>query len=181
MAVPGSKEFIEAAIAKQKQGTWGKSGNQEAYARQVYTDEQTGTEGGRWEIALRDAVSGLQSAGPGSSTTTKKTSSSKPKAPATKAAPKPATPQPTAPAPVMPLPAAGSPVPAGAGGGGAAPATGDASGGEGGLSSMLASISGPQQTPVPFTPQLGPGLRAGLGQRAYPVRNLALAGLRTIY
>lgn len=59
----------------------------------------------------------------------------------------------------------------------------DAGMGGGPLEGLLASLGGdaggaPQ---VPFQPMLGPGLRAGLGQRAYPQRNAALAGLGKLY
>lgn len=59
--------------------------------------------------------------------------------------------------------------------------SGAATDSDGGVLGMLASMGGGGQPPMPFEPTLGPGLRAGLGQRAYPQRNTALAALQRIY
>lgn len=123
------------------------------------------------------AVNGLKSAGSGS-----KKKSSKPKAstPAPRT-PAPRAPAPRAPAPPVAAPPTGSIVGAAGGGltgGGAAPATEADSGG---MMGMLTAMGGMQQPQVPFEPQLGPGLRPGLGQRAYPMANTALAALRKLY
>ena len=77
-------------------------------------------------------------------------------------------------------PAAGAGGGAGAGagaGGGAAEG-----GGDGALMGLMGAMGGEAGMPAPPMPaNFGPGLRAGLGQRAYPQRNVALAGLGKVY
>lgn len=117
--------------------------------------------------------------------TSTKTSSTKPTAKTTTSAP---TPKPapkantTAPAPLVPSiappPAAPTGALSGLSGAGPASEAGDG-GGEFGLLGLGAETEA--QQPVSFEPFLGPGLRAGLGQRAYPRMNAALAGLRKVY
>jgi len=75
-------------------------------------------------------------------------------------------------------PAAGAGGGAGAGAGGGTPE----GGGDNALMGLMGAMGGGEgmsETPRPAN--FGPGLRAGLGQRAYPQRNVALAGLGKVY
>lgn len=97
----------------------------------------------------------------------------KPKAPEKPKPPKPPAKPPTTAPPAAPPTAPPAAPPAGGGG------TGGGGGPLGGLASSMSDSGGPAA--VPFQSYMGLGLRQGLGQRAYPQRNPALAGLGKIY
>lgn len=119
--------------------------------------------------------------------------SSVPKKSAPESAPKteaPSKPKPTA-APPAPLAGLSGTAPA-APGAPAAPATGGAlsglagamsSGGGSDASSGFLGVGASEGPPPPLdlATAIGPGLRTGLGQRAYPVMRSAFAGLRKVY